>query len=297
MNSAVPNSYRALHRALLANAAFSLLTGGAQLLLARSLAPLLGLAPNTAVLPLIGAGLATFAGGVLWLATRPRPDRLLSLLVSFADLLWVLGSVLLMVLARGQLPLAGQLLVGSTAGVVLAFALLQLRGITRSFRAALGSREIRVCVEVATPTTADTLWRNIAQIGRIADFMPSLASSSLRGEAVPGLGAIRDCTDQGGRSWSERCTHWEPARREFDVVFLTDAPRFPFPFSHLRGGWQVSPTVTGSTVRVWWQGELRRPILTALILPVMEWQARRDFGGVVQRLAETNPVRREFRRW
>jgi len=278
-------SVRFLRRALFANALFSSLTGSGQLLFAGTLTPLLALELAPAVLPAIGAGLLAFAGYVFWLATQPKPDRFLCLLVSLADLAWVGSSVVLLIAARDQLAPTGLLLIGLTAGIVLLLALLQLHGLARSFRASPGSREIRVCVEVSTPAAADILWLNVEQLGRIADFMPSLASSSLRGGAAPGVGAIRDCADHRGRHWSECCTRWAPMHREFDVAFLTDEPGFPFPFSQLRGGWQVTPSTTGATVRVWWQGSLRHPLLTPLVLPLMEWQAQRDIAGVVQRLA------------
>lgn len=287
MPTVVPPPYGALRGALLSNAVFSFGTGSALVLAPGAVARLLG--PNVPAQPLtvIGSLLIGFAFAVGALVCQQRPNRLLALLVSIADLVWGGGLLAIAVLCSGALAEQGVWLIAFCAVAAGAFAAAQLRGIARSYRAAGESGESRVCIEIACSASADALWTRIADIGGIARYMPSLAHSTLRNGRTAGVGAIRNCADRQGRAWSERCTRWQPERRRFDVEFLCDHSCFPFPFSRLRGGWHVSGRDAGATVRVWWEGRLRRPLLAPLILPLMEWQAQRQFVEVVARMATT----------
>jgi hypothetical protein len=275
-----------LRGALLANAVFSLTTGAGLLLFAGRLAPLIGADVPPLLLAAIGAALLPFGGFTAWLGRRRNPDPVIALAVSLADLGWVAGSALLLALAHRSLSATGVALVLAVAVMVLAFALGQLRGIMRAYAAGPGDgARFRVCFDLRSDGDAGTIWRNLARLGEIARFAPSLAASGLRDDANPGAGAIRECTDRAGRRWSERCTALDHERRELAVEFLTREPGFPFPFAEMTGGWSVRAEPDGALVRLWWEGRPQYPALSPVILPLLAWQARRQFPVMVGLMA------------
>ncbi len=106
-----------LRSSLRANAAFSTATGVAALAAGSRIAELAGIQPMWLV-PVGGCGLLLFAGGLVWLATRPTDDLVTHAPgVVAADLGWVAATAVVV---------AGGLLVGgwlSTTGIVGALAI------------------------------------------------------------------------------------------------------------------------------------------------------------------------------
>ncbi|MBI2516151.1 MAG: SRPBCC family protein [Opitutae bacterium] len=296
MPSPFPQSLRA---ALLGNAAFSLLSGVSFVIFAAPLAAFVSAASQPAVFRLVGLGLLVFAGLVGALGRRARPDPWLALGVSFADLVWVLGSAVLLALAWSQLTAGGAALTAGIAAAVLGIALAQLRGIAQTYAADASGRSL-VCLEIHSAGRPDVIWRNLSDLGSIARFAPSLSFSRLRDPAVTRVGAVRECGDHGGREWAELCKRFDAAAREIEADFLVDEPGFPFPFAALEGGWSVrAGEAGGSVVRVWLRGRPKPRLLTPLILPLLEWQSRRTFGPTVQRLAQEPgaPASPDLARW
>lgn len=123
--------------ALLANAAFSGVSGVALAVVARPIASLLGV-DAAWVLVAIGVGLVGFAAQLVATAraTPIDPDRVK--LVIGADLAWVVASAALV--AWGPLAPAGEALVVAVAAVVLGFAVLQASAIRRPDRGSGSSR-------------------------------------------------------------------------------------------------------------------------------------------------------------
>lgn len=119
-----------LRRAVVANALFSGLSGVVLALGARPIAPFLGL-DNPLILTIIGVLLLLYAAGLLYVATRSTVNRTAAWLAVALDLLWVAGSVA--ILLGGWLPLttAGKWAVGIIAELVFLFALFQYLGIRR----------------------------------------------------------------------------------------------------------------------------------------------------------------------
>lgn len=239
-----------------------------------------------AVVAAIGLTLVPFGIFATWVATRHHPPTTLALLISLADLAWVAGSIVLIAITRDRLSSTGIGLIAIVALAVFAFSVGQLRGIARAYRRSPGDpRQIRVCIEVRTAGEAETIWRNVADMGNISRFVPALATSVMRNGESPQVGAVRECSDQSQRRWAERCTRLDAAQRELDLELLADQPAFPFPFSALRGGWRVRPESAGATVTMWWEGELRHTALAPVLPVLIAWQARRQFARVVSRMA------------
>jgi len=287
MNSAPSRpDYIRLRTALLANAAFSFLCGSVLTLLSARIGSVLGENVPGLIVETIGIALVPFGLFAAWVATRRFPPMTLALFISVADLAWVVGSMVLIAIARDALSGAGLGLVGVVALVVFAFAAGQLRGIAHAYRPNPGEpRQIRVCIAVHTAGDAETVWRNVADMGNMARFAPVLATSAMRDGETPQVGAVRECSDHAQRRWAERCSRLDASRRELDVEFLAHEPGFPFPFVALRGGWRVQSESTGAVVSIWWEGTLRHAMLAAVLPVLLAWQARRQFAVVVGRMA------------
>lgn len=275
---------RPLRIALAANAAFSL--SCAMVLLARPelVASWLGI-EATLLLRAIGVGLTAFAADLLHQATRPRLLTWRALYASFADLLWVMGTLLVLLAFPNLLSATGIALLLAVAAVVLVFGAWQLWGIGRAHRGTQGS-SYRHCVSVGVDVPAQAMWNVISRLGEIQRYMPSLRSSEILEDRPPGVGAVRVCEDHAGKRWGEECTRFEPGRG-FDVRFVAEDPDFPFPATSMLGGWEVLPRGEGAEVRVWWELEPKPWLLAPVMLPLLAFGVDRDFPEIIRRMAAT----------
>lgn len=274
---------RSLRLALLTNALFSLGTG---LWLAAAPAEVgawLGIDALSALRGL-GAILVAFAVSLIVQAVPQRQSGARALLVSALDASWVVATVVALILFGDALSGRAIATIAVVAAAVAGFMAWQLLAIARLYRVTPAAGLYRVCVAVDADVTVDRMWTVVADIGSIRRYMPALRSSTLLDGAQPGVGAVRSCANHDGQQWTERCARWEPGR-SFDVDFDTTAETFPFPFATMRGGWVVDPREGGSVVRVWWEVTPRRRWLAPLLFPLMELAVRRDFRGVVGRMA------------
>lgn len=273
---------RPLRMSLVANAAFSLTSAGLMIFRPSLVSDWLGISAPF-VLQAVGLGLAVFAADLFHQATRRRIATWRSLYASVADFLWVVGSFGLLALFPSALSQTGYWLVTSVASAVFLFGAWQLWAIGQAHKLP-GSGQYRHCILVAVDAPADAIWRIIGQIGDIKHYMPSLKESVVLGGKTPGVGAVRMCEDRAGKRWAEECIAFK-AGRGFDVRFLSEAPDFPFPVKNMRGGWEVIPEEGGSDVMVWWELEPKQKLLAPVLLPLLAFQADRDFPKVIQRMA------------
>lgn len=290
---------RPLQAALLFNAGFSLLSGLIFTFFSSQVADLIGISVPLAY-TVTGVSLMCFAGFVAWTGTRRLTDTFSALLISMADFLWVIGTILLVVLTTASLTGALTLLV--IAAIVGAFGVLQLRGIGKMYAAPDKPDAHRLCVAVETPVTADKLWSIIANLQNIHAYSPNLTEVILRENAQPGVDAVRQCTNMKGQTWGEHCTLFDPQQRQVAFEFLSDEPGFPYPFGTMIGGWDVIARDDGSTVNIWFEVTAKNRLLHSLILAVMARDLARSFGEVVTRMVaeaqgETIPARPTFKQY
>ena len=129
-SEAMIDQTRFLRRALQADALFSGLSGLMFLAAATPVANLLGFSDATAINAVfwLGVGLLGWATLALWTATRPQVTRGLVFTIIEGNLLWVIGSILL--LLTGWLPFStnGKWAVAIVADVVGLLAILQYVG-------------------------------------------------------------------------------------------------------------------------------------------------------------------------
>lgn len=270
-----------LRLALAANAAFSLSSALLMLFRPALVGEWLGVhAPL--ILQIVGIGLIFFAAELIYQATRQRVATWRALLASAADFSWVAGSIVLLLAFPQLFSPSGIALVLAVAGAVFVFGAWQLWAAGRTHRVE-ESGEYRHCIIVETNAPAEKMWRIVGSIGDIKNYMPSLKRSVVLGGKAPGVGAVRACEDRAGKQWSEECTAFNPGH-SFAVRFLSDAPNFPFPAKAMRGGWEVTSSNVGSQVMVWWELTPKSKLLAPIILPLLAFQADRDFPKIIQRM-------------
>ena len=126
----VPDNSHFLRQALRGNALFSGLSGLTSLLAASSLANFTGI-EQTAVFPILALILIPYGLLLFWAARQPVLDVRLAKTAVVLDVLWVIGSIILLVGGWLPLTLAGKWTIGLLAEAVATFAILQAIGLRR----------------------------------------------------------------------------------------------------------------------------------------------------------------------
>ncbi|MEL6832094.1 MAG: hypothetical protein AAFP77_03845 [Bacteroidota bacterium] len=115
-----------LRRAILANAAFSTLCGIALTAFPTWIAQNLGVS-NPLILRLIGIGLLLFVVSLVHTATRAHISRVQIQAIIIQDLLWVVGSIILLMIRPFGLSTVGLWAIDIVAIMVAVFAYWQYR--------------------------------------------------------------------------------------------------------------------------------------------------------------------------
>lgn len=280
-----------LRAALVSNAAFSLVSGLLLALVPASVAALFSY-DQTGLLRAVGLGLVAFSLQVAFTGQRARVRPLEVLFISLADLSWVVGSLVLLILFPKSFSLTCSWLFAGVAVVVAVFGVAQLIGLHRSLAEPTpGMGAYRYCLAVDVEASPEAMWRVVSDLGSIARYLPSLASSALR-EVAAGrdssafVGRVRECASTRQEHWAEEVTRFDPEGRAFDVRFLTDEPGFPFPMRVMHGGWQVLALPGGqSRVAVWWSLTPKVPFGGLAVVALMAASVDSDFPAVIARMA------------
>jgi len=119
-----------LKRTLMANEIFSAVSGLVALFFSKQVTDFLGI-QNSSIFLFLGIGLLVWAGFTAWVMMRPEVNPTLVKLVIAGDLLWVAGTVLLLIFAGGLFTTGGKWAIAIVADIVAAFAILQWIGLRR----------------------------------------------------------------------------------------------------------------------------------------------------------------------
>jgi hypothetical protein len=117
-----------LRQSLRGNAVFSTLSGLIFMVASGAIAEFLGGLPSILV-AVVGGQLLLFAGALLWLASRPEISTQMVIGVIVADILWVVGTIV--VVYVDLFTRDGATLAIVLASVVLLLAILQSIGVRR----------------------------------------------------------------------------------------------------------------------------------------------------------------------
>ena len=269
-----------LRRALGANALFSASSGLLLVGAADSMAAVLGdVAPW--ILRPIGVGLLLFAAFLFWTARRPTPPASYALLATGADLVWVAGSAVLLILP--VLSATGVGLVTGVAGVVLVFALLQLAGLRTLTRNRHGRTTSRSAFEITqrVEAPAAAVWNLVRDLEGIGRFSSALESVEVTGDRV---GARRTCENPSGQRWSEDVIEWDDAARALTLQFDAEAPDFPLPVEEMYGGWAVEAAGDHADVTVWYEYTVPGGLLGEIAAPVVAQRFRGMMETVISNM-------------
>ncbi len=135
--ASTPDCSRLLRLALGGNAAFSTLSAVIFLVASQPIASFLGFLPTQQVF-LLGVQLALFAVWLFSLSRQSMPSLRQVWVIIALDMLWVVGSVLVLLLPPATLTSGGKWAIALVADVVGLFAILQfvgLRQLTRTMHA------------------------------------------------------------------------------------------------------------------------------------------------------------------
>jgi len=279
---------RPLRAALAANALFSAITGAMLATLAAQIGNIIGF-EFPLVLRLVGFGLLLFAGFVAFVGSRNRVSALSSVLVSLADLAWVIGTVAVLSISDQAFNDVGVTTLLAVALIVLACAVLQLLGARHMLReTAINLGDWHYCIASDVDAPPDLVWRIVSDLGSISRYMSSLAHSTVRprpSSHAGHVGTIRDCTTTAGDTWSETCTAFDESQRSFAVRFVTEAAGFPYPMREMHGGWKVEARGDASRVIVWWSVTPTISVVPWLLVAMMGNKIDRDFPQVIARMS------------
>ena len=123
-----------LRYSLTGNGVFSILTGAIALVFSTPLGTYMGVPPIA--LSVVGVGVTVFGGTVYVFSKRSPINRRFVVLTVIADIVWVLGAVVLITVFPETMTSEGAALLAVVSGVVGLFAVLQsvgLRSSTGSF--------------------------------------------------------------------------------------------------------------------------------------------------------------------
>ena len=119
-----------LRNTLRANAVFSLVCGVLLLLDAKPIAEWMGLSSATALM-VLGGALLFWAADVAFVATRPTLNKTFAQVIFGADVLWVVGSIAILLFDLFALSTAGKWIVLGVADIVLVISVAEFIGLRR----------------------------------------------------------------------------------------------------------------------------------------------------------------------
>ena len=278
-----PTNSAALRRAMIANAVFSLLTGGFMLAVPGRVAALLG-PPIGTIIVVIGATVAAYAIALVMAAAVVRtPDRIGMAAVA-VDLGWVFATVFVLAVWGRELNRVGAWVLVGVATVVALFAFLEARGTDRIYRDSRKPGWYYYEVSGVVPVRPDAIWEAVSDLGAIHRYSPGLTASRVITDGESGGGTVvRECVGTSGAVWQEECTLVKPDRA-LNVHFRSEDPAFPFPFTTMDGGWRVAPGDGGSKVTTWFAFIPKNRALAFLIVPLVAKQFAKGFPAILDNM-------------
>lgn len=278
-----------LRTALGANALFSAIAGVSLLAYPSEFAQLFG-GIGAGWLVALGGGLVIFALDLLHQVSKTKIAGWRALLASVADILWVIGSIVILIVFQDALPPIAQKVIGVVAAFVFLFAFCQLLGLHLLYKVP-GKGVYRYCLSVSSPVAASQMWKVIWDLGNIERFSAMVKSSKIENDETPALGVVRRCEDQKGNFWTEEVIGVDEGK-SLTLLFNADDPDFPMPVSEMRGGWFLSPNGSGCEVSVWWEFKLKARFMGPVLVPLFALGMDRDFVDVVTNMAAEATGRR-----
>lgn len=178
-----------LRRALLGNGSFSSIAGLVAVLFAPDLADYMSISP--VVLYVVGIGTAVFGVTILLESRRHTIREEFALFVIAADVSWVLGAIVVLVLPGSM---ANKWVLAVVSAVVALFAVLQSRGLIVGSRA----NPRRLTTEVDISASPEAVWAHLTDLESFAAWNPFMIEAE--GEVAAGSRLRVHMQPPGGRA-------------------------------------------------------------------------------------------------
>lgn len=220
-----------LQKALLTNALFSGLSGVILVHLNKHVVNLFDVS-NTPVFVIIGVALIFFSLTIIYQIKRQSALGVLSIIV--LDVLWVVGSTILLIFQPFEISETGNCIIAVLAlfvsfmGINQANALAQIDNKSKK-----GLKQLRF--ERAINATKEKVWKVISDVANYHQVAPNI--DDLKILSGNGKGMVRICS-HGKDSWTETCSLWIE-EKEYAFEVDASAPNYPYPFKYLKGNWKV----------------------------------------------------------
>ncbi|MBL0953574.1 MAG: hypothetical protein IBJ01_02275 [Leptospira sp.] len=124
------NQYSLLKNTFLINGFLSAVTGLICLFLSDNLSTLFGNI-SSLYLEVIGGGLVVFGGFVFFFGKKEKPNLIISRIIFYLDVVWVLGTTGLLALFSESIHIRGFAFATAVGLAVLGFAIFEFKGIKK----------------------------------------------------------------------------------------------------------------------------------------------------------------------
>lgn len=254
-----------LQRYLSVNAIFSLLTGVMVLSFQEKAEQIFNLPPSNFFF-ILGILLIFFVLTIVLEIVKQRTLPVLWIIVQ--DMLWVLGSVVLLVFNPFDVSVEGNIIIALVAIVVFLIGMGQAQGLAKVDRKNRKERVKEFRFTRRVNATKSKAWEVISDIENYHKVAPNIDGSTIiSGEREEGM--KRMCS-HGKDSWNETCTLWEE-EKQYSFIVHTDAKDYPYPLKSLQGNWRVDKISNKVTeVTMTFEFEYKKPIQDVLVHPFMK---------------------------
>lgn len=265
-----------MKRTLTINATFSGLSGILMIIFRQQMMNLFEVLSSTHFL-VIGILLILFSLTIIY--ETKRQNALAILWIITQDMLWVIGSVWLLIFNPFDFSRGGNYTIGVVALVVLLMALNQSSALAQVD--SVQGKKVKHFNFTRTVVTskADT-WKVISDVANYHKVAPNIDDVKIiSGE---GQGMIRSCS-HGKNNWTETCSAWQE-EKTYSFIVNTNAPDYPYPFKYLKGTWEVEETDSIHTIiKMHFEFEYKKKFQHVLVHPLL----RGKFKKVAEELLDS----------
>lgn len=254
-----------LQKHLTANAIFSTLTGIIAIAFQEKVEQIFNVQSSNFFF-IVGILLILFA---LTIVVEIKKQRAIPVLwITTQDMLWVIGSIVLMVWNPFDISTVGNIIIGVVAIVVLLLGLGQAKELARIDEGTDRGKKV-FQFERKVKGTKSKVWNVISDVANYHKVAPNIDDSKIISGEKKGL--VRTCS-HGKDSWKETCTLWEE-ERQYSFMVDTKAPDYPYPLKSLKGTWIVDElSANESKISMVFEFEYKKAIQNILVHPFMKYK-------------------------
>jgi len=254
-----------LQKYLTANAIFSTLTGVITIAFQENVEQIFDVEPSSFFL-ILGILLILFAITIVVEIIKLRAIPILW--ITTQDMLWVIGSIILLLWNPFDVSTEGNIIIGIVAIFVLIFGIGQARGLARiDEKNKRGEKIFQFRRKVKG--SKSKVWEVISDVANYHVVAPNIDDSKVISGEKQGM--VRSCS-HGKDSWTETCILWEE-NKQYSFRVDTQAPDYPYPLKSLKGTWVVDEVSSNeSEITMIFEFEYKKGIQNILIHPFMKYK-------------------------